>query len=503
MMPIPMQMHARMVLGAALLFGVLGDVLLRGGVWRFGFALWIMTLILGALALGGRPTVDRALLLIGLAFAALGLAWRDAPLLYTVDLLSVLCVGALLVWHGSGQRLAHLTVVESVRALALALVNALGGAIGMIERSTTSVDRAPKNNPRTRALVIGTVLAVPPLVIVTSLLVSSDAIFDRILQRVVDFLAAQGLQHVLVALLLTWIVAGLLRGTLGEAIHGPVPQVRSPALPFWSVGVALYALIAVLVLFLATQARVLFGGEAFLMATAGLTLANYAREGFFQMVAAAGVVLGTLVVADWLLGEDNAAGRRRLRLIGAILLVLVSALLASATVRIWLYVNQFGLSVDRLVACAGIALVLAVLLACAATTLRGRSNRFAPATLILTVAWVASLNIVNLEAIVVRANVARAHAGAEFDAAYHAGLSADALPSLLAAAPMLSPADCQLLSVALRKTWTARFADPENGGIDWRSRNLPLVRARAWFDTGPLACRSAVSVLTDRATPQG
>jgi hypothetical protein len=133
-------------------------------------------------------------------------------------------------------------------------------------------------------------------------------------------------------------------------------------------------------------------------------------------------------------------------------------------------------------------LVFAVVLTTAATILRGHSNRFAPTTLAVIVAWVALLNIVNLEAIVARTNITRARAGAEFDAAYHASLSADALPALIAGAPSLSPTDCQALSSALHNAWTKRLNDKEDGGVDWRSRNLSLVRARAWFATGPVAC---------------
>jgi len=62
----------------------------------------------------------------------------------------------------------------------------------------------------------------------------------------------------------------------------PVSKVRSPGLPFLSVGVGLYALIALLVLFLATQAACC-SGRAFLLATQGLTVAAYAREGFFSL----------------------------------------------------------------------------------------------------------------------------------------------------------------------------------------------------------------------------
>jgi hypothetical protein len=173
---------------------------------------------------------------------------------------------------------------------------------------------------------------------------------------------------------------------------------------------------------------------------------------------------------------------------GSILLVLVSALLVSAIVRIMLYVGEFGLSIDRAFACAVMVWVVVALVVFASTTLRGRADLFAPTTLVATVVWVALLNIVNLEAMVVRTNVARAQRGESFDVAYHAKLSADALPALLDAAPRMMPVDCQALSDALKKRWSERLADKQEGGIDWRSRSVPLAAARAWHASGAPVC---------------
>ena len=93
---------------------------------------------------------------------------------------------------------------------------------------------------------------------------------------------------------------------------------------------------------LGTQARVLFGGSSFLRDTAGLTVATYAREGFFQLVVAEGVVLGRLIIAEWMLDPDDAAGRRGYRGAGSVLLTLVSAVLAGVDIgrgdsRRWLH----------------------------------------------------------------------------------------------------------------------------------------------------------------------
>ena len=482
----PMRTHARTLLVAAALLGVAGDLLLRGGMWRLGLVLWITALVVGTIVMGGRSApADRNLLLVGTLLASLGLVWRDSPMLYAVDMMSIACTGALVAWLGSGKKISQLTVIDSVRAALLAVVNAIGGALGLLQQGVAREgDAAPAASGRARALAIGAILAVPPFFIVTSLLSSSDKVFEALVDRIGDFLANDALQHVLISLVLAWLTAGWLRAALGNGIRGFPPEVNTPSVPFLTVSVGLYALIAVLALFLVTQAQVLFGGAEFLQQTAGLTVAAYAREGFFQLVVASGVVLGTLIIAEWLLDAGDTIGRRRYQVAGSVLLVLVAALLVSAVVRILLYVGEFGLSIDRAFACAVMVWVVVALVVFAATTLRNRADLFAPATLVATVVWVTLLNIVNLEAIVVRTNIARAQRGESFDVPYHAKLSADALPALLDAAPGLMPVDCQALADALAKRWGERLADADEGGIDWRSRSVPLANARAWHNAG-------------------
>lgn len=457
---------------AAVLLGIAGELLLRGDLWRLGFTLWIGGVTLTAAWLGAGMPRERALLLGGMALAATGFIWRDAEMLYPIDLLSLLCIGALTIWHGGGRVIGELTVVEAVRAALLALVNTAFGGGAVADRALRQQAARTNGTSRSRTLIVGTVLALPPLAIVTALLADSDIVFSGLLAQLTMVISLNGLRHLLVAVLLTWIAAGWLRAATGEALTAVVPAVRTPGLAFPVVAVGLYALIAVLMLFVATQARVLFGGAAFLRVTENLTVAEYARTGFFQLVLAAGVVLGTLAMADWLLAADDAAGRRRYRLAGILLLVLVTALLVSAAVRIWLYVEQFGLSTDRALASAGILWMAAALVSYAATTLRDRSAHFAPTVLWCTIGWVVLLNLVNLEARVADVNMSRAAQGKPFDVAYHAALSADAVPAMLRAAPRLPAADCTVLLMALRETWAVRLALGAEG-TGWRSWNLP------------------------------
>ena len=489
-----MRTRSRQVLLAALLLGVVGDQMLRGGMPRVGFALLVLLGICCVTLIGGRGQGERSWILAGVGVAAIGLALRDSPMLFVVDLLSVLCMGALAVWHGSGRRLSQLELPDPPRAALLAVFTAVVAAPQVVRASASETALSGARAARIRAVMIGAVFAVPPLLIVASLLGSADVFFGRLLEALAEALDSgfgTGVEHLVAIAVLAWLATGWLQGTLGGATGARVPEVRSPSIAFTSVSVALYGLVVLLALFLGTQARVLFGGAAYLDETAGLTVAEYARAGFFQLVIAAGVVLGTLLAADWLTEERE--DDRRYRAVGTVLVLLVTALLGSAVARMWLYVHHYGLSVERAFAIAQMVWVFAALGAFTATVLRGHRARFVPALLAVTIVWVALLNAANPESLVVRVNVARAtegstRAGQGFDVAYHADLSADALPALLAAAATLPARECEALGVALAEQW-ARVSATHRAHADWRGLDLPLARALAWSERNALpAC---------------
>ena len=476
-----MKISASRLLVAAVVAGVAGDLLLRGGnQWRIGFAIWIAGMVASVLLLDRNGSRERNLMLVGIVAAAFGLVVRDSPLLYAIDFLSLLSMGMLIIWHGSGRVLADLSLVETVRVGILAAGNTLGGAIGALSRNASERANNGADTGRTRALLIGAVLAIPPLAVVTALL-ASDQVFEGLLQHVANL---NSVGHLFVIVLVAWFSAGWLRAATGDALGSSLPAPQSPALRFATIAVPLYSLVTLLTLFLATQARVLFGGAEFLRQTEGLTVATYARDGFAQLIVAAGVVLATLIVAEWLLDSEDASARRHYRIVGAILLGLVTTLLVSAAARIGIYVQMFGHSVDRLFASAAIVWVLAALVTCAMTTLRAHPARFASTTVGVTIAWVVLLNLVNPESLVVRLNIARAVAGASFDAKYHAELSADAAPTLVSRAAQLPSAECQAVHSALQQTWTARRTPSATSAPDWRGRSIPLVRVERWYAAG-------------------
>jgi hypothetical protein len=131
----------------------------------------------------------------------------------------------------------------------------------------------------------------------------------------------------------------------------------------------------------------------------------------------------------------------------------------------------------------------------ARTVLRGHAERFAFGAMVSGFAVLALLNFVNPDALVVRANVARAEAGMELDAGYLASLSADAVPSLAGAIPTM-PADarCDVLQSLEGSWWWGEASG-------WRSWNVAGWRARRATEDLRAAPDPACPIPIDEAGP--
>ena len=322
----------------------------------------------------------------------------------------------------------------------------------------------------------GLALAAPLLLLFGGLFVAADAVFESLVSDLFDFDLARVFGHLFLFSVIAWISAGLLRVTLmGGELPKPEGRPSFAHLGIVELGVALGLLNLLFLTFVVVQVRYLFGGEDQILASAGLTYAEYARRGFFELVTVTALVLPLLLLAHWLLRGEKPAHEKVLRLFSGSLVALLFVVMTSALQRMRLYQAEFGLTELRLYTTAFMFWIFAVLVWFLLTVLRGRRNRFAFGALTTGFVAIALLNAVDPDALIVRTNVARIEAGKEFDAPYLASLSADAVPPLLDALPVMNKQDQATIETEL-----SRFAS--STGEDWRTWNRSRSRARDLLD---------------------
>ena len=471
---------AAVLAGAAVTLGILGDGLLRATPWGVGFFLWAAALVaVTAVLLESRQEATRlelALLFVAPVFFAFGLVWRDAEVLVAWNVLAVVLALSVPITRSIAPDLKVGRVADYIAGLVAA---GFSTAFGPIMLLMEDVDWGAAGD-RTRlrvagGIVVGVLLAIPVALVFGGLLSSADPGFERLIRTIFDWDFPTIASHLALAALLTWITAGYLHSVLHGASRSPIPRepLGRPSLGLLEIGIPLGTLIALFVLFLVLQAEYLFGGEDLIRRTAGLTYAEHARSGFFELVTASALVLPLLLAADWVIDKSSAATVTRFRILAGVLIALVGLIVLSALHRMRLYLSAYGLSQDRVYATAVLLWVAFAIGWFAATVLRGRGKRFAFGAMVSGFSVLALLNVINPDALVVRANVERARDGLELDVEYLSQLSADAVPSLLAALPDL-PAEVRCtLAADVTREWGGEHED------GWRSWNVSRSRARS------------------------
>ena len=216
--------------------------------------------------------------------------------------------------------------------------------------------------------------------------------------------------------------------------------------------------------FVIVQFRTLFGGDFFVQRTAHLSYSAYARQGFTELLAAS--ILGLVVLAgsrslikaeqgkDWKIFTQLSIG----------LIAMISVVMVSAAFRLYLYVQAYGVTIDRFYAATALVWLTLVFAWFAACIIRKKHNGFAFGVIVSTLVVVFGLNLLNPDGLIAQANLNRPKS--RIDTKYLDGLSVDAIPVLIQSLPQLAPDQKNTITERLRSQ------QGELRTRDWRSWNL-------------------------------
>ncbi|HKE91984.1 MAG TPA: DUF4173 domain-containing protein [Gemmatimonadales bacterium] len=481
------------LLACGLGLGLSGDLLLRAGPWGLNFSIWICALMGVGLWLVRRYDLpvssDFSWLALSVVLCAVAFVRRDSQALQLIDVAALVGLLSLTALATQGGQIRLRGLSTYLVATVVACAHAWFGTPRLLFSDITWKDVEGGGRwSRMRAVGIGLLVAAPLLLVFGSLFVSADAAFESL----VDSLQID-LPTVASHVVLTTVIGGLAAGALRGAVLSPPEtagigeRTASPELRFTSAVTALGALDLLFLVFVGLQLRWLFGGSAVIAETTGLTVAEYARRGFFELVTASALVLPVLLVADWATLVEDSTQRRAFRMLSGLLVALVGVMLVSALQRMLLYVNTFGLTELRLYTTAFMIWLGGVFAWFTLTVLRNRRPRFAFGALAQALVVLGGLHIANPDGLIARVNLGneskiqvddwstdrrRVRQG-PIDADYISRvLSADAVPALLDRFSHLTPVQQKSVAHTLLERWGS------GTGRDWRSWNWSEWRAR-------------------------
>jgi len=419
---------------AALLIGVVADQWIRTGTFGLGASI---TFLIGAVVVIrlGRLERPESRILVGLA--ALFACWftlRASPWLLWPDLIAAVALVGLAASVAVRGSAFDLGVAELAARAVQALVQVAAG-VGFVGRPLL------KTRGRLAAavpLLRGVLIAVPIAALLAGLLASADPVFASFFNLNID--VGRLLLDVLFIAVGSLCAAGLLRLAASE----PLDRFDGPA---WRLGgtealVVLAILDAVFAAFAIAQVLAASGAAADTLRSAGVTYADYARSGFFQLLWVSGITLAVLFLFSRISKFSNRRNALAFMVLAECAIALTLMVDVVAFRRLSLYEEAFGFTMLRLyshVFAVWIAVVFG-LLAADFVGLWSRRRWFVGATVASALTVLLGLNFINPEALVVAFNTNHAQTAHKIDGDYLSQLSSDATPALLASRTFLDQA---------------------------------------------------------------
>lgn len=413
--------------------GFLGNIALRTTIGGLAGAL---VFAFAVVLVAGRVTKPSAYVPLGLAGALI--PWLAIRASATLTFATFVMIGALLLVAG-GFSIRGSFFDTRVRDFFSHLASpiyewALGTA--MVQRLIKAAAAQQKALP----LLRGVMVAVPVLIVFTALLASAEPVFARVLQL-------DNLPSLVGHLGLTAIVAVPLLTVLSRAAHeldkDDESSVNLRMVGPTEITVILGSIAVLFAVFVATQVVIAAGGANHVLETEGLTSAEHARQGFFQLLWVAGLA-SSLVAglrATRIIEPERGAGR--FVPLSLVTLALTVVIAGFSVQRLLLHIGSFGLTPARIWALA-VALAIGIAIALFAISILGwrkEQSWFPGAMVLLAGVMVFGLNAINPDALVASYNLSNHEAfestdntrvgGDVLDIVTIARLSDDAIPTII------------------------------------------------------------------------
>jgi hypothetical protein len=451
------------------------DFLFWGRTWGVSFPLFVSALIFVGLwqarRLRLKPARDSWMLAAISFLLALVSAWRAEPLtLFATRAFAFLFLALFAAGFLDGRWPSYTFQDFFTRLLSLLPVGLLTA-----RDLPTQRERGKQSNVWGSAAPIlrGLLLAIPFLVLLGALLASADTYFSSWLGGLLGFLDLDRAGEYVFRAVYIFILAFIVMAVLLYAFFCSQTSTKSktlipPFLGFAEVATVLVSVALLFVAFVVIQFRYFFGGLSNIVDnSAALTYAEYARRGFAELVVVAFITLVLFLVAS-AVTQRKANQQRWFSGLGIGLFLLVAVILASAFKRLLLYEEAYGFTRMRTFPHVFMIWLGLLLLALVVLEVRQRQRHFAVAILLAAAGFVFTLPILNVDAFIVRANLARPNAPSDLDFQNLANLSADALPALTQAYTATN-GDLKLRVAAALECYS--FNNPSEG-LEWQAWSL-------------------------------
>ena len=462
-------------LGFGFGLGVLGSVLFLD-IQRPGLPMliWLIAFALAAIALARRARPDKCITIAiwslqAISAAAVLVVYLN-PVTIVLMLAMILLASAIVVMELRGSRLHDVSIYDFLISCLRLPPQALTGCFVLLGNIDIKAGIKSANNPAAFAILRGLIIALPLMLILGALFSAADASFERVFNRTLQFFGPDMPEHIVITFCIGWLATGLLITIACKSHESTSTHRFNFRLGEIETTVVMGMLLTLYLVFVGIQLPYLFGGKEIIESTSGLTLADYARRGFFELVAVSALTLAVLLLLG---GTTNS--RRRFRSLALALLACLILIMISAAQRLLLYMDSFGLTLARLAATV-FMVWLGICLLLVAFNLIRRTDRFLVAAAVYSaVALAFALALSSPPQLIANFNIAKARQNSvPVDFQYLQSLGAEAVPVLLNEFDRLP----EYGRCMLARGWVQEFDLVNTAEHDWRNWNFAYERAR-------------------------
>lgn len=331
-------------------------------------------------------------------------------------------------------------------------------------------------------VLAGLLLTIPLLIVIIPLLASADDVFRYFIELIPNVFENINLNlfgpRLLVVTVVTCIIFSylwsLFRSKPQPAGNSNIKNSPNPRgfLDPITVTTILVLIDALYIFFIAIQFSYLFGSLADGLPS-NFTYAEYARKGFFELVA---VTLINLVILLGNLNYVKASGNKLaivVKLLNTTLVVSTFIMLLSAHLRMSLYEDVYGFTYLRILTHAFMG-YLFVLFVISLAKIWRQTIPLLKSYIIISIVAYTLINYVNVDKIIVENNIERYNQGNPIDLVYLSQLSYDAVPLLV---DFMNNTTDQELANQLKNTLENKKAILKSD-TPWQSFNISKYRAK-------------------------
>lgn len=418
--------------------GVIFDVFFYNDRIGVSFPVYTLLILAGLFLLTNidkRTINSQTLLLMIVALLTSAMVFiRSSSLLTDVNILVTVFTLLLVVESSIGLKIGKYRVRDYLSTLLVPFeyIATFAGAVSSLGQHIKLV----RNSKVIAQIFRGILITIPFVAVLAILLSSADLVFEKHLKDLIDVdISLDSVLQVFIVLFVTSVFIGAYYFILtrnSKNIVFPIRQTLKDTgkLSTIELSILFGSINLLFMLFIIVQLTYLFGGVNNIT-DQGFTYAEYARKGFFELIAVALISFYLIWFSDEAILDQNNKKPLVHKILTGILVVFVQLIMISAFKRLSLYEDAFGFTALRLYShffTVWLGVVFAFLLY--KILINKRDERFFLKVAILSYVFLFTINIMNPDQFIARKNIERYLSTGKIDIAYLSNISNDAVPFL-------------------------------------------------------------------------